>query len=70
MMNEKFYVDERYPDEFISEYEMKVHYAEAILQGDVDPSEVTFQQHLTNCMQENNGTLSVFNGNILESEAQ
>ena len=51
-------INQRYPDQLISLEQLKKEYGEQIADGSIDPDELSFTQHLFNCMESQGGTLS------------
>ena len=49
--NTRFFRDQRYPDQLISLEQLKKEYGEQIADGSIDPDELSFTQHLFNCME-------------------
>ena len=54
----RFFRDQRYPDELISIEQLRREYGSDIANGCIDPDELSFAQHLFNCMESQGGTLS------------
>lgn len=54
----RIFRDQRYPDQLISLEQLKKEYGEQIADGSIDPDELSFTQHLFNCMGAQGGTLS------------
>ena len=54
----RIFRDQRYPDQLISLEQLKKEYGEQIADGSIDPDELSFTQHLFNCMESQGGTLS------------
>ena len=54
----RIFRDQRYPDQLITEEELKRAYGELIANGEIDPDEQSFGQHLSNRMELNGGTLT------------
>ena len=54
---ERFFVDQRNPDELIFISTLKAEYGNLVASGDLDPLETTFAMHLTNCLEPHGGTL-------------
>ncbi|GEM_PF-3394855 len=53
----RFFRDQRHPDQRISIEQLKREYGEQITNGSIDPDELSFSQHLFNCMESQGGTL-------------
>lgn len=53
----RYFRDERNPEKLISEDQLKREYGNFVAGGSIDPSEKTFQDYLSCCMQANGGTL-------------
>lgn len=54
----RIFTDERDPETPIPICQLKQEYARLILDGSIDPAEITFAAFLSNCMSHNNGTLT------------
>lgn len=52
------FIDERDPETPIPISQLKCEYAQRIIDGELDPAEVTFNQYLHNCMSHQGGTLT------------
>lgn len=53
----RIFRDQRYPDQPITEEQLKKEYGQHVANGDIDPSEQSFGQYLSNCLEINGGTL-------------
>ncbi len=58
--NRRLFRDQRNPDKLISIETLIREYGELVTSGSIDPLEITFQQHLQNCMESVGGTLSEY----------
>lgn len=54
----RWFIDQRYPEQLISETQLKREYGEHIVDGSIDPEEQTFKDYIHNCMEHQGGTLS------------
>lgn len=54
----RIFCDQRYPDQTVTEEQLKREYGQHVASGDIDPEEHSFSQYLFNCMQINGGTLA------------
>lgn len=65
---QRWFIDQRYPDQLISEDQIKQEYGKQVADGSIDPAEKNFQQYLSDCMEQHGGTLAeVFPQNLFPS---
>lgn len=53
-----WFIDQRYPDQLISEDQIRQEYEKHVADGSIDPVEKSFRQYLSCCMEEQGGTLT------------
>ena len=64
---QRWFLDQRYPDQLVSEDQIRREYENHVADGSIDPAEKNFQQYLSDCMEQHGGTLAeVFFENIFE----
>lgn len=54
---QRWFLDQRYPDQLVSEDQIRREYENHVADGSIDPAEKSFQQYLSCCMEERDGTL-------------
>ena len=65
---QRWFIDQRYPDQLVSEDQIKQEYGKQVADGGIDPAEKNFQQYLSDCMEQHGGTLAeVFPQNLFPS---
>ena len=55
---QRWFLDQRYPDQLVSEDQIRREYENHVADGSIDPAEKSFQQYLPCCMEERGGTLA------------
>ena len=59
MASKRLFKDHRYPEDIITEQQLKCEFCEKLLIDD-ELNGITFEQYIDNCMETNNGTLSFY----------
>ncbi len=54
---QRWFLDQRYPDQLVSEDQIRREYENHVADGSIDPAEKSFQRYLFCCMGERGGTL-------------